>query len=139
MRKAIAIALIVCLVPACSYALDLSLFNFYAGVCGEENIIEESSGSGVFAAGDCSISFTEENNAITRVIIVGNGTSFLGYSMAAIMLFDSRQDHFVENAGVLLSAFIHSKTDGLQKGFILSGEFFVLNYSDDSFFFTIGK
>lgn len=144
MKRIICIVVIACLVPVCAFAVDLTRFNTIAITLGEEAIDETSASKTgdvlVYTAGNCTFIFDDDGNTITSVILQGNGTSFLSYAMAAIMMFDNNPATFADNAGKLFSAFLLAKTSGLQRAFISTGEFFILNsLGDGNFFFTIVK
>ena len=143
MRKAIAIALIVCLVPACSYALDLSKFNANAVMLGESEIDLSTEGRLgnyiTYTSNGCRIGFVEHENQITNVLLDGDGVSFLAYAMAAIMLFDDNADTFRDNAGKLLAAYLLLRTSDRQYDIISTGQAFILMRVDDACVFTIGR
>lgn len=143
MKKFMCIAIIICILPVCSFAIDLTEFNANVVALGEEAIIESSAektgNTVIYTAGNCKFMFDEEGNTITRIIVQGNGTSFLVYAMAAIMVFDHNPNAFDENAGKLFSSFLLAKNNGLQSKFVSSGEMFIINPIDNAFYFTIGK
>ena len=143
MKKVIAIALIICLVPACSYALDLSEFNANAVMLGEKEIDLSTEGRLgnyiTYTSNGCQIGFVEQENQISNVLLDGDGVSFLAYAMAAIMLFDDNANTFRENAGKLLAAYLLLRTSDRQYDIISTGQAFVLMRIDDACIFTIGR
>ena len=142
MKKFMCIAIIICILPVCSFAVDLTEFNTNAMVCGEEAIDESTAvitdTITTYTAGNCKFGFKEENNEISRIIIQGNGISFLAYAMAAIMVFDDSPDSFVENSGKLFTAFLLLRSSDEQYNRISTGQLILLKHIDDEYFFTIG-
>lgn len=138
MRKIVCTALIICFLPVCSLAADLTEFNANAVALGEK-AISESDGTKtgdviIYTVGDCSLTFDE-----TVITIQGDGTSFLAYAMAAIMVYDHNPDTFTDNAGKLFSAFLLAKNNGLQHQMLSTGSFFFINNTDYGFLFVIGR
>ena len=143
MKRIICIVLIACLVPACSFAIDLKEFNTNAMVFDMEAIDETTAVvSGrftTFSVGDCKFGFEEKENQISRIIVQGKGEPFLAYAMASIMTFDDNSDAFVENAGKLLAAFLLVESDDTQYSRISSGQLFLIKKIGDEYYFTIGR
>ena len=143
MKRVICIVLIACLIPACSFAIDLRDFNLNAMVLGEEAIDTASTVvSGKFitvSAGGCNFGFEEEENRISRIIVMGKGESFLAYAMASIMTFDDSSESFVENAGKLLVAFFLVRSEKTQLANTSAGQLFLIEQLGDDYYFTIGR
>lgn len=143
MKRIVCLVVVACLIPVCSFAVDISRFNDNAMYLGEEAIDESSvskfGDSFLCTIGNIKIMFDEDGNRIKRVTVQGDGTSFLSYAMAAIMVFDNRTATFADNAGKLFSSYLLAKTNGLQSAFISTGEFFIINPVDGEFYFTVGK
>lgn len=145
MRKMIAVILIICIIPTWAFALDLTAFNANAYICGEKEMLDESTGKQsdpyiIFSANDCLIGFKEENNTITNIVVQGDGSHFLAYAMAAIMVFIDDYKLFNENAGILLSCFLLARGgDKEQVLYITSGQAIYIRPHNNEFFFTIGQ
>ena len=145
MRKLIAVILIICILPTCAFALDLTAFNTNAYICGEKEGLDESKGNQsdpyiIFSANDCLIGFLEENDQISNIVVQGDGSHFLAYAMAAIMVFVGDNDLFAENAGTLLSCFLLVRGSGKEKMFYTTaGQVIYIRPHNDEYFFTVGK
>ncbi len=145
MKKLIAVILIICILPTWAFALDLTAFNTNAYICGEKERLDESTGKQadpyiVFTANDCLIGFQEENDTITHIVVQGDGSHFLAYAMAAILVFVGDYKSFNENAGALLSCFLLAR--GGDKGqalYTTTGQAIYIQPHNDEYFFTIGQ
>lgn len=145
MKRVLCVVLIACLVPACSFAVDLADFNEHAMSLGEKKVGEADAHKigevTVYTAGNCSLIFNEDNeNAIESIILQGNGISFLSYAMAAIMLFDNNPVAYSDNAGKLFYSFLLARTNGMQQAYTSSGAFFYISSLENGeFYFMIMK
>ena len=145
MKKLVAAIMIICILPACSFALDLTAFNANAYVCGEKEMLDETTGKQadpyiVFQANGCLIGFQEENDKITQIVVQGDGSHFLAYAMAAILVFADDYKSFNENAGTLLSCFLLARSG--EKGqalYTTTGQAIYIQPHNDEYFFTIGQ
>lgn len=111
MKRIVCLILIVCLFPVCASALDLEVFNTFAGVFGEP----ELSGGVVdgkrttFECDGCSVQFMDENGKTYCIYVVGTGDSFVRYSAAAIMTLYPDSSTFAYNCGQFMSAYLFAK------------------------------
>ena len=143
MKRMISLLLVLCLFPVCACALDLDSFNEYAEIFGESSLDESkgisANGLTIFMGKPCNVTFSEEEGVLKRIIVDGDGASFLAYSMAAIMAFDPSSENYAANAGQLLSAFLLCRTSGESYGKISTGELLLIQKQDNGYFFTVGK
>lgn len=143
MKRIACLILVACLLPVCAFALDLDNFNTYASIFGESELSANgalsANGLTIIKAGTCRITFNEDGNTLKRIIVEGDGVSFLAYSMAAIMQFDPDSANYASNAGQLLSAFLLCRTNGEGMGNTVSGNLIYIQKSDSAYYFTIGK
>ena len=135
MKRIICIVLIACLVPACSFAVDLTEFNANATMLGEEAIdksTEEITETFImYSCGGCQFGFKEENNQISRIVIQGDGISFLTYALSAILMCDDDVDAFDLNAGKLFTAYLVVRGGGQYYDRISSGQLFIIRDYED--------
>ena len=109
MKRIICFLLVVCLIPACASAINITMFNEFVSFFGEEKLEsgKEINESIVFSSNGCLILFEEDETGNIKTITVGgSGDSFLAYSLAAVMYFDQSTANFEKNAGKLFVAFL---------------------------------
>lgn len=143
MKKLIAVALIICFLPSCAFAIDLTPFNTFCYLFGEE-MFDESTGVEIglfilYTAKGCTIGFKQEDDAITQIFVKGKGDPFIAYSMAAIMSFTEDLGSLTDDAGMFLFNYLLSRSGNEKQGTIKTGETFIIRPDDDGFFFTVGK
>lgn len=143
-KRIICALLILFMLPACAFALDLDDFNMCAYIFGEPEI-DPSSGKTVknyvmFESDGCTVSFKEENGTIMNISVNGDGVPFLAYSMAAIMVFDPDSANLTSNAGQLLSMFLMNRKESEETyGTIAAGGFFAIGKNENGYIFIVGK
>ena len=143
MKKLVCILLILCVLPAWAFALDLSEFNLFASILGAPELeMKNAKTSGKhtgFIQNDCYIYIDESNGKIDGIYIDGKGDEYLAYCCAAIHVFDPTGDT-TKNHGQLLSMYLMAHTQAEhQTGQTGSGYFFFIEPSDNGFFFLIGE
>ena len=143
MKRFLCALLILCFVPICAFALDLSEFNIYASVLGSPEINEdELKSSGKYKGitqGDSNIYFEEDENELNSIFVDGNGEDFLAYCCAAIHVFDPNGDT-TRNHGQLLTMYFLARTKTEhQTGETSNGLYFFIEPSEKGFLFMIGK
>lgn len=143
MKRFVCALLILCLLPICSNALDLSEFNAMSYVLGASEIDESKlkingKYSGIMQDG-CSIYFIEESGKLNQINIYGEGDKFLAYCCAAIKMFDPNGDT-TTNHGKLLTMYLlaHMHTE-YQAGQTTNGKFFFVEPDEKGFVFMIGE
>lgn len=142
MKRLVCVLLILCVLPVCAFGIDFDGFNQYAEVFGAKEIDPSSAiqanGLSFCSVGGQRVTFSEDDGALKRIFIEGDGVDFLAYSMAAIMMFDS-SENYSANAGQLLSAFLLSRSENESYGTTVSGCLFLIQKQDKGYVFTIGK
>lgn len=143
MKRFLCALIILCLLPICASALDLSEFNAMAYVLGASEIDEsklKTNGnySGIIQD-DCSIYFIEESGKLIQIYIVGEGDKFLAYCCAALKVFDP-SGSTTTNHGQLLTMYLlaHMHTEH-QTGQTENGKFFFVEQDEKGFGFMIGE
>lgn len=143
MKRIICALLILCIIPACAFAIDLEEFNVFASVLGAQEIDE----SALKVAGkymgivqtDCNLYFEEEEGKLKSIFIDGKGEDFLAYCCAAIHVFDP-DGNTTTNHGQLLSMMLLARTSKEhQTGQTSTGYYFFIEPSEKGFLFLIGE
>lgn len=141
MKKIICVILLVCIFPACAFALDLSEFNLFAAVVGVPELTGgKTSGNYTgFVQDDCFIYFDESGGKLSGIYIEGKGDTFLAYCCAAIHVFDKNGKTTV-NHGQLLTMYLmaHTETEH-QTGQTTNGVAFFVEPSEKGYTFMIGE
>ena len=142
MKRLACFLLILCLVPVCAFALDLSEFNDIASVFGADRIDEKTAtvknGAYYYNSDDCQIIIVEESGEFSQIFITGKGDAFLAYCAAAIYVSDSANS-FVSNNGQLLTVYLMAHKGGRLNGQMTHGQYFFIEQKDDYFIFMTGK
>ena len=105
MKKLIAILLVLLMITPSALALDLTDFNMYAEIFGENELkggVSSQTKNGVFTFFNFEggqVAFREVDGSINSISVYGKGDIFITYCCAAIMAIDQDSSHAVQNFG----------------------------------------
>ena len=142
MKRFLCTLLVLCLIPVCVSAVDLSDFNMYAYIFGEDEIDlsagRTSKAFTIYESNGCTIAFKEEDGEIKTIVVEGDGLPFVSYAMAAIMFFAPDSSDFVLNSGRFLSQFLmFRRKQETEMGTLSTGANFQITTSDKGALFMV--
>ena len=118
MKKLIAILLVLLMIAPSALALDLTDFNMYAEIFGENELKDGASTqtkNGVFTffkVEGGQVAFREVDGILNSICVYGKGDAFITYCCAAIMAVDQDSGHAVQNFG-FFTFYLQMKKGGM--------------------------
>ena len=143
MKRIICVLLILCMIPAFSFAVDLDEFNTFSSVLGASELdMNEAKVSGKhigFVKDGCNVYIDEVNGKIDGIYIQGQGDSYLAYCCAAVHVFDPNGNTTQNHGQVLTMYLMAHETNEYMTGQTQNGYYFFIQKQDNGFFFLIGE
>ena len=139
MKRIACVVLIMILLPACALAVNLDLFNDYAGLFGEPEL-KDGTFDGkytVFNSEGCTIYFREMEDDLI-IYVEGDGDPFFAYSVAAIMYIEPDSSAFAYNCGILLSTFLLNR-EGQGTAHTMAGNLIMIQKRNDGYMFAVNR
>lgn len=143
MKRFLCLLLILCIIPACVFAIDIDEFNACSAVLGAKELDianAESAGKYTrFTQDDCSIIFQEESGKLKNIFVEGKGDEYLAYCCAAIHVFDPKGDT-TKNFGQLIIMYLTAhRTTEHQTGQTSNGNYFFIEQTENGFMLMVGE
>ena len=143
MKRILAVALVLCLLPMIACAKTLDDFSTYAVNLGADKLdpANEESAKNVrrYTQNGCVILFGLSGNDIVSAYIDGDGKDFLAYCAAALVCFDPN-GKAIENNGWLLYAYLTAENaEDYGFGMTSNDMLFFMAYENGQYSFAIEK
>ena len=148
MKRYLCLFLILCMVPACSFAVfgsdyleDLDIYAELFDIptvstCPKKTV----DGMTVFITNGGYVGVDESAGNVNGFSVCGEGDSFLVYSLAAICILEDANDAFISNVGTVTSAYLMCRFTKEEYANITScGTVFLIKPYENKYMFVINR
>ena len=138
MKRLICVFLILCLLPACAFGVDIDLFNDYAGTFHAPEL-KDGAFDGkytTFTSEGCTIYFREMEDDLI-IYVSGDGDPFFAYCVAAIMYIEPDSSALSYNCGMLLSYYLLTEEQETFPSY--AGNLMMIQRRDNGYMFAVNR